>query len=70
MQSAIVGKLECHKKVTLHSAASVLPEAGWAAAILELGQVEPAAASSQKASLSPACCLRAIVTLQTSELLL
>ena len=69
MQSAIVGKLECHKKVTLHSAASVLPEAGWAAAILELGQVEPAV-SSQKAPLSPACCLRTVVTLQTSELLL
>ena len=67
MQSAIVEKLESHKKVTLHSAASILPEAGGTAAILELIQVEPIAS---KAPLSPACCLRAVVALQTSKLLL
>ena len=61
-------KLEDTKNVTLlHPAASILPEAGRTAAVLELVQVEPIAS---KAPLSPAGCLRTVVTLQISEFLL
>ena len=51
--------------------ASILSETGGAAAELELVKVEPGdVASCQETSLPPACCLRAIVTLQASQLLL
>ena len=51
--------------------ASILSETGGAAAELELVKVEPGdVASCQEASLSPAWCLRTIVTLQASQLLL